>query len=116
MNHIIVGKNVIWQKGMTVSDLLIELNQIQSLVGVLINGMYVSKSNFDKIKIPDKAMVEFIPWKEGMTVRELQSYHKEEEFVCAAVIDGILIPEAYFDETIIPEDSGVDFITFVGGG
>lgn len=116
MDRILVGKNVSWRKGMTVSDLLVEIDQTHPIVGALINSMYVSKSNFNKTKIPFGAEVEFIPWREGMTIRELQSYHKEEEFVCAAVINGLLIPESYFDETIIPPGVGVEFITLVGGG
>ncbi len=116
MDRIIVGKDIFWRKGMTVSDLLVEIKQTLPLVGILINGMYVSKQNFDKVKIPDGAVIEFIPWKEGMTVRELLAYHKEGEFICAAVIDGLLVPEVYFDETLINKDMGVEFITFVGGG
>jgi|GEM_PF-250828 sulfur carrier protein ThiS len=116
MNSLTVGKDTIWHKGMKITDLLIELKETRPVVGVLINGIYVSRSNFDKTKVPDKAHVEFILWREGMSLRELVSYHKEEGYVCAATIDGLLIPENNFDQTTIPRDAVVEFITFVEGG
>ncbi|OGP64082.1 MAG: hypothetical protein A2170_12485 [Deltaproteobacteria bacterium RBG_13_53_10] len=116
MNKIIVGKDIVWRKGITAADLLHELDENRSLVGVVINGMYGSRSHFSKIKIPDRAEVEFIPWREGMTVRELLAYEKDETFFCAATINGLLIPEDRFDTSLIPENAEVWLLTVVGGG
>jgi len=116
MNKVVVGKETVWRKGITVADLLGELNETRPLVGVLINGIYGSRSRFGEIKIPDQADVEFIPWREGMTVRELLEYQIDQGYFCAATIDGLLIPEDRFDKTLIPENAEVWLLTVVGGG
>jgi len=50
-----------WHEGMTISDLLIEINDPHPYAVVRINQTYVSRPNFDKTTIPDKAEVYLIP-------------------------------------------------------
>ena len=116
MDKVVAGKDTAWRKGITVADLLRELNEIRPLVGALVNGTYGSRSRFGEIKIPDQADVEFIPWREGMTVRELLEYQMDQGYICAATIDGLLIPEDRFDKTLIPENAEVWLLPVVGGG
>lgn len=54
-------KTVAWQEGMTISDLLEELDDHHAYAVVRINETYVSRPNFDKTSIPDKAEVFLIP-------------------------------------------------------
>jgi sulfur carrier protein ThiS len=116
MNKVVVGKDTSWRKEMTVADLLCELNENRPLVGVVVNGRYGSRSQFDKLKIPDQGEVRFIPWREGMTLAELLEYKIDEAYFCAATINGLLIPEDRFDTSFIPENAEVWLLTVVGGG
>jgi sulfur carrier protein ThiS len=116
MNKVVVGKDTSWRKEMTVANLLSELKENRSLVGVVINGMYVSRSQFGKLKIPDQGEVRFIPWREGMTLAGLLEYKIDETYFCAATINGLLIPEDRFDTSFIPENAEVWLLTVVGGG
>lgn len=116
MNRLVVGKDTVWYKGMTIEDLLKEIKENRSLVGVLINGIYNSRSQFNKTKIPNNATIEFIPWREKMTLRELLEYQTDSHFFCAAIINGFLIPEDQFDKTVIPKDAEVGLLTYIGGG
>ena len=116
MNKIIVGKDIAWRKGLTVLDLLCELNENRPLVGVVINGVYGSRSHFGEIKIPEKAEVQLIPWREGMTVAELFNYDIAEDYFSTATINDLLIPEDLFYKTTIPENAKVWLLTPVGGG
>jgi thiamine biosynthesis protein ThiS len=50
-------KTVTWHQGMTISDLLNELNDPHPYAVVRINEKYVSRPNFDKTIIPDDAEV-----------------------------------------------------------
>ena len=50
-----------WHEGMTISDLLIEINDPHPYAVVRINQTYVSRPNFDKTIIPDDAEVYLIP-------------------------------------------------------
>jgi len=50
-----------WREGMTISDLLIEINDPHPYAVVRINQSYVSRPNFDKTTIPDDAEVYLIP-------------------------------------------------------
>lgn len=61
MTKVVVGKDTAWRKGMTVADLLCELTENRPLVGVVISGRYVPRSQFGKLKIPDQGEVRFIP-------------------------------------------------------
>jgi thiamine biosynthesis protein ThiS len=54
-------KTVTWHQGMTISDLLNELNDPHPYAVVRINEKYVSRPNFDKTIIPDDAEVFLIP-------------------------------------------------------
>jgi len=116
MNKIIIGKDIVWYRGITASDLLQKMNENRPLVGIVINGTYGARSHFAKIKIPEGAEVEFIPWREDMTVRELLAYEMDEAFVCAATINGLLIPEDRFDTSFIPENAEVWLLRVVSGG
>ena len=54
-----------WREGMTISDLLIEINDPHPYAVVRINQSYVSRPNFDKTIIPDDAEVYLIPMVAG---------------------------------------------------
>jgi thiamine biosynthesis protein ThiS len=53
--------SVKWHEGMTITDLLNEINDPYPYVVVRINEKYVSRPNFDKTIIPDNAEVFLIP-------------------------------------------------------
>ncbi len=54
-----------WHEGMTISDLLIELDDPHPYAVVRINKTYVSRPNFDKTTIPDNSEVFLIPMVAG---------------------------------------------------
>jgi thiamine biosynthesis protein ThiS len=54
-------KSVVWHQGMTISDLLNELDDPHPYAVVRINEKYVSRPNFDKTIVPDDAEVFLIP-------------------------------------------------------
>jgi thiamine biosynthesis protein ThiS len=54
-----------WREGMTISDLLIEINDPHPYAVVRINQSYVSRPNFNKTIIPDDAEVYLIPMVAG---------------------------------------------------
>jgi sulfur carrier protein ThiS len=54
-----------WHAGMTISDLLIEINDPHPYAVVRIDQTYVSRLNFDKTTIPDNAEVYLIPMVAG---------------------------------------------------
>ena len=54
-------KTVIWHAGMTVSDLLSELDDPHPYAVVRIGETYVSRPDFDTTIIPDGAQVFLIP-------------------------------------------------------
>ena len=57
----VADKAVAWHEGMTITDLLSEINDPQTYVVVRIDNQYVSKHNFSKTTIPDNAEVFLIP-------------------------------------------------------
>jgi thiamine biosynthesis protein ThiS len=54
-------KTVTWHAGMTISDLLNELDDPHPYAVVRINEKYVSRPNFDKTTIPDGSEIYLIP-------------------------------------------------------
>jgi len=54
-----------WREGMTISDLLSEINDPHPYAVVRINETYISRPNFDKTTIPDDAQVYLIPMVAG---------------------------------------------------
>ena len=50
-----------WRKGMTVSELLEELNDDQNCAVVRINKKHVSRPSFEKALIPDNSEVFLLP-------------------------------------------------------
>ena len=58
-------KKVTWYEGMTVSDLLNEIDDPHPYAVVRINETYVSRPNFDKTTIPDDSEVYLIPMVAG---------------------------------------------------
>ena len=54
-------KTVTWHAGMTVSELLNEIDDPHPYAVVRINENYVSRPNFDKTTIPDDSEVFLIP-------------------------------------------------------
>ena len=57
----VAGKQIAWQEGMTVSDLLETLNDRHPYAVVRINEQYVTQPNFEQTLIPDDAEVFLIP-------------------------------------------------------
>ena len=59
------GKKVPWREGMTVSDLLNDLNDSYTYIVVRINDKQVSRPNFDTTLIPDNSEVFLVPMVAG---------------------------------------------------
>jgi sulfur carrier protein ThiS len=57
----VMGKHFPWREGMSVRDLLEELNDAYPYAVVRINSKQVSQPDFDKTLIPDKAEVFLVP-------------------------------------------------------
>jgi thiamine biosynthesis protein ThiS len=57
----VAGKPHPWHDGMTVSDLLEELDDSHPYAVVRINEHYISRPNFEQTTIPDDAEVFLIP-------------------------------------------------------
>ena len=57
----VAGKPHPWHDGMTVSDLLEELDDSHPYAVVRINEQYISRPNFEQATIPDDAEVFLIP-------------------------------------------------------
>ena len=54
-------KNIDWRAGMTITDLLKEIDDPHPYAVVRINDTYVSRPNFEKTTIPDNSQVFLIP-------------------------------------------------------
>ena len=54
-------KKVNWHEGMTITDLLNQIDDSHTYAVVRINDRYVSQPNFDKTTIPDNSEVFLIP-------------------------------------------------------
>jgi thiamine biosynthesis protein ThiS len=61
----VADKTIAWRAGMTVTDLLKEIDDPHPYAVVRINETYVSRPNFDKTPIPDEAQVFLIPMVAG---------------------------------------------------
>ena len=61
----VADQSIDWHEGMTISDLLIEINDPHPYAVVRINQTYVSRPNFAKTTIPDNAEVYLIPMVAG---------------------------------------------------
>ena len=61
----VMGKEIPWQEGMTVSDLLKELDDPFDYALVRINHKQVTRPYFDKTIIPDDSEVFLIPMVAG---------------------------------------------------
>ncbi len=59
------GKKVTWREGMTVADLLNDLNDSYTYIVVRINEKQVSRPGFDKALVPDSAEVFLVPMVAG---------------------------------------------------
>ena len=57
----VAGKQMAWREGMTVSDLLDELEDPHPYAVVRINEQYVTRPNFEHTSVPDEAEVFLIP-------------------------------------------------------
>jgi len=57
----VAGKQMAWQEGMTISDLLDALKDPHPYAVVRINEQYVTRPNFGHTFVPDKAEVFLIP-------------------------------------------------------
>jgi thiamine biosynthesis protein ThiS len=58
-------KNIDWCAGMTITDLLKEIDDPHPYAVVRINDTYVSRPNFEKTTIPDNSQVFLIPMVAG---------------------------------------------------
>jgi thiamine biosynthesis protein ThiS len=56
---------VFWHEGMTVSDLLADIDDDRFYAVVRLNGKLVSRPNFDTTLVPDNAEVILIPMVAG---------------------------------------------------
>ena len=54
-------KTITWHEGMTISDLLSELDDPHPYAVVRIDENYISRPNFDKTTIPDHSEIFLIP-------------------------------------------------------
>ena len=52
---------VTWREGLTITDLLTEINDPYPYAVVRINDRYVSRPNFDTTTVPDNSEVFLIP-------------------------------------------------------
>jgi thiamine biosynthesis protein ThiS len=59
------GKKIPWRQGMTVSDLLKDLDDSYTYIFVRINDKQVSSPNFDNTLIPDNSEVFLVPMVAG---------------------------------------------------
>ena len=59
------GNNFVWREGMTVSDLLKDLNDSYSYAVVRINDKQISRPNFESTLIPDNSEVFLVPMVAG---------------------------------------------------
>ncbi len=55
------GKDFPWHEGMTVTELIEELDDPYPYIVVRINDKHISKPNFEKTTIPDNSEVFLIP-------------------------------------------------------
>jgi len=61
----VANHTVSWHEGMTITDLLNEIDDAHPYAVVRINETYVSRPNFDKTTIPDNAEMFLIPMVAG---------------------------------------------------
>ena len=59
------GQKIAWREGMTITELLAEIEDPHPYAVVRIGEKYVSRPNFDKTTIPDGARVFLIPMVAG---------------------------------------------------
>ena len=57
----IKDRKIAWHEGMTISDLLAEINDTHPYPVVRIDDRYVSRPNFDTTSVPDNSKVFLIP-------------------------------------------------------
>ncbi|UCF92347.1 MAG: sulfur carrier protein ThiS [Desulfobacterales bacterium] len=57
----VAGNNYPWHEGMTVADLLREIDDPRPYAVVRINDLFVSRPNFAQTTIPDESEVYLIP-------------------------------------------------------
>lgn len=55
------GRQIPWQEGMTLADLLKELQDTFPYAAALINDHYVSRRDFKTAGVPDEAEIVLIP-------------------------------------------------------
>ncbi len=58
-------KSIQWREGMTVADLLKDLDDPQHYAVVKINNKYISRPDFKKTMIPDNSEIFLIPMVAG---------------------------------------------------
>ena len=54
-------KEIPWQEGLTVTQLLAKLNETYEYVAIRIDDKVVSRPNFDTTEVPDNCQVYLIP-------------------------------------------------------
>lgn len=59
------GEHLPWTEGMTVADLLKEIQGTRHYAVVRVNDIYVSKPNFEKFLIPNQSKIYLIPMVAG---------------------------------------------------
>lgn len=61
----IKGESIPWREGITVADLLRDLNDTQHYVVVKIDDKYISRPDFNKTMVPDNSEIFLIPMISG---------------------------------------------------
>ncbi len=59
------GKTIAWREGMTIADLLNDLEESQPYAVVRIDETYITRPNFEKTTVPDGSEVFLIPMVAG---------------------------------------------------
>ncbi len=61
----IAGKKIAWHKGMTVAELLEQIGASPPPAVVRVNETYITRPNFDRTEIPDRARIFLVPMVAG---------------------------------------------------
>lgn len=58
---VVDGKDLAWQEGMTIADLLDTIEDVSFCSVVRMNGRLISSPDFDHTTIPDEAEINLLP-------------------------------------------------------
>lgn len=55
------GQSRVWRKGLTMADLMVQVDPKGSIAVVRMNDRLVSRPNYDTMEVPDGAVIHLIP-------------------------------------------------------